>query len=345
MDKLDKKLAEPMYQNALIADAPSIALSSQSGSTVRAHSVGYLPRYTTFNSGSNGICLNAVYPKWMYNPPVIIRKKHKAVRNFIEENKWLAAHPDLIHEVPPSTHAATEAMDAAKTAYANFMSTMRNREQGSPTKVKHRWHMRDQPASEKNQYVIQYDTAERQLLAFADRIAKQSSDDASSLQKAREGGADGNTDADAKVDVGTEVEAEAAQDDNENVELCNPKTFVDELLEDSDFLNEMSHAKDKVDGKLNPVDAKPNLAESPFGRPITVEPTFRYERGAGGEVLVLIHPENLQQPREESKFLYSEDELAKIAATSMYGNYMLRKREDMYNAPYLIPYTFRSSRI
>ncbi|EFO61410.1 Hypothetical protein GLP15_4490 [Giardia lamblia P15] len=336
-----------MYQNALIADAPSIALSSQNSSTIRAHSIGCLPRYTSFNSGSNGICLNAVYPKWMYSPPVIKRKKEKIVRNFIKENKWLAAHPDFIHEVPPSTHTVVEAMDAAKAAYANFISTMRNREQGSPIKMRHRWSTRDHTLLRNDQCAMQLDAAERQLLAFADRVNKQNLDNVDEPRKDIEEN-DASCKNEVKVEVGGDGDthvntcADANQDSADSHDL---KTFVDELLEDSDFINEMIHAKDKVDDKISPAIAKPNLAESPFGRPITIEPTFRYERGPGGETLVLVHPENFQQSCTESKFLYSEEELAKIAATSMYGNYMLRKREDMYNAPYLIPYTFRSSRI
>ncbi|ESU35536.1 Hypothetical protein DHA2_153530 [Giardia duodenalis] len=329
-----------MYQNALIADAPSIALSSQNSSTIRAHSIGCLPRYTSFNSGSNGICLNAVYPKWMYNSPVIKRKKQKIARDFIKENKWLAAHPDLIHEVPPSTYAAAEAMDAAEAAYANFISTMRNREQGSPVKVRHRWSTRDCTPPRDDQCAIQLDAAERQLLAFADRVSKQNVANVDEPRKGTE------VEVEMKVDSDNDSRINACADaDQDDAEPRDPKTFVDELLEDSDFIDEMTHAKDKVDDKMNPAAAKPNLAESPFDRPITVEPTFRYERGPGGETLVLVHPENFQQPCAESKFLYSEEELAKIAATSIYGNYMLRKREDMYSAPYLIPYTFRSSRI
>lgn len=342
-----------MYQNALIADAPSLALSSSNNSSVRAHSVGYLPRYTSFNRGSNGICLNAVYPKWMYSPPTIKRKKQKIERNFIKENKWLATHPDLIHEVPPSTHTAADALDAAKAAYANFMATMRSREHGSPTKIRCRWNVHDRYrlALGDDQYGIKYDTAERQLLAFADRVARQNPDTINDSQKdTKEGetehqdGAENGDNMDANMNI-EDGDGNIIVEQDGHVDPRNEKTFVDELLEDPDFLNEMAHAKDKVDDRLSPTTAKPNLAESPFGRPVTTEPTFRYERGAGGEVLVLVHPENFQRTCNDSKFLYSEEELAKIAATSTYGSYMLRKQEDMYNAPYLIPYTFRSSRI
>lgn len=345
-----------MYQNALIADAPSIALSSANNSSIRAHSVGYLPRYTSFNSSSNGICLNAVYPKWMYSPPTIKRRKHKIERDFIKENKWLATHPDLIHDIPPSTNIAADTLDAAKTAYANIMSTMRSREQGSPTRIRYRWNMREKqyPAPGGDQYTMEYDAAERQLLAFADRIAKKSSSIICDSQKDREEGEseyqedtegiEENCNGDEKLE-NYDMHNDKPVYQDENTEPCNQNTFVDELLEDSDFLNEISRAKDKLDNKLNPTPAKPNLAESPFGRPVTIEPTFRYERGTTGEILVLVRPENTQHTCNESKFLYTEEELEKIAATSTYRNYMLRKQADLYNAPYLIPYTFRSSRI
>lgn len=326
-----------MYQNALIAEAPSIDLSTSSTTTFRAHSTGHLPRWNAYKSTSTGINLNVDYPKWMYSPPVFKRRKVKPQRNFIEENKRLAANPYAILDYPPSPRepdacdTSTAAM--AESAYENFMRLMRNRTTAFTKKIPCKWtqYTPTVPA-EIDPYSIPQDAEERKLLEFAHKVPGE-------CWVSKNGECDLNAPDAPDIDADTDAGDADATDDTQQ-----PKTFMSELLDDAAFTTDVFHAKDRVDSRMNPTAAPENLAQSPFGQPIAVQPSYRYEKGNRGEELVLVWPERTACDSNDSKFLYSEEELAKIT-TSKYSSFLLRKQEDLYRAPYLIPYTFRSSRI
>ncbi|TNJ29772.1 hypothetical protein GMRT_11468 [Giardia muris] len=307
-----------MYQNAIIADAPS-------GGSTRAPTA--IVSYSAMRAPSPvPTLLNGDLPRWMVEPPRFRRRIPKKVRNFILENKLKAGRPDF---------GLGQGTATAEEIYGRIASTMQRRLLGA-TETTGRCPCDGATYND-----------EQDVLAFADALLRE---DSLTQQTGRPNigqVVDPSThdQIEPLSDPGPEIEQLAQPNDQDLDELVAgqpPATFADELLRDEAFLQDLEDAKSRVDMRLSEwLTVKPSAGESPFGQPVMAKPTYQYTRDNDDAPIVLVG--DYDGPQRE--FLYTEAELAKIRGTSQYADFLRRKRDDYIRAPFLLPYTYRSSHI
>lgn len=307
-----------MYQNAIIADAPS-------GGSTRAPTA--IVPYSALRAPSPvPTLLNGDLPRWMVEPPRFRRRVPKKVRNFILENKLKAGRPDF---------GLGQTTATAEEIYGRIASTMQRRIVGTK-----------EATCRCSCGGVTYND-EQDILAFADALLREDSPTQrpSRLDTGQLDHLPVQEQAEPLSDPGPEIEQlmEPEDKDADELETVQPPTsFADELLQDEAFLQDLGDAKNRVDMRLDEwLTVKPSAGESPFGQPVMTRPTYQYTRGAEDAPVLLLG--ECDEPRRE--FLYTEAELAKIRGTSQYADYLRRKHDDYIRAPFLLPYTYRSSHI